>query len=41
MREQGFGIYKLPEYLRLTDAIPRNPLGKILKRDLRESIRAG
>jgi acyl-CoA synthetase (AMP-forming)/AMP-acid ligase II len=40
MREQGFGTYKLPEYLKVVDAIPRNPVGKILKRELRDSIRA-
>lgn len=36
MREQGVASYKLPEYLRLVDTIPRNPVGKILKRDLRQ-----
>ncbi len=37
MREQGFGSYKLPESLRVVEAIPRNPVGKILKRELREA----
>lgn len=36
MREQGIARYKLPEHLRIVDEIPRNPVGKILKRDLRE-----
>jgi acyl-CoA synthetase (AMP-forming)/AMP-acid ligase II len=29
-------VYKLPEYLLLIDALPRNPVGKILKRELRQ-----
>lgn len=33
-------IYKLPERLMLVDALPRNPVGKILKRDLREQAKA-
>lgn len=37
MREQGFGSYKLPESLRVVEVIPRNPVGKILKRELREA----
>jgi long-chain acyl-CoA synthetase len=28
--------YKSPKHLRLIDALPKNPIGKILKRDLRE-----
>jgi non-ribosomal peptide synthetase component E (peptide arylation enzyme) len=34
--EQRVAVYKLPEYLLLVAALPRNPVGKILKRDLRE-----
>ena len=33
--EQRVASYKLPEYLLLVPALPRNPVGKILKRDLR------
>lgn len=29
-------VYKLPERLMVVDALPRNPVGKILKRDLRQ-----
>lgn len=29
-------VYKLPEYLITLDALPRNPVGKIVKRDLRQ-----
>lgn len=40
MREQGFGSYKLPESLRIVEQIPRNPVGKILKRELRAASEA-
>ena len=33
---QRIAVYKLPERLELLDALPRNPVGKILKRVLRE-----
>jgi acyl-CoA synthetase (AMP-forming)/AMP-acid ligase II len=33
-------VYKLPEYLLPLMAMPRNPVGKILKRELREQARA-
>lgn len=32
-------VYKLPEYLLLLTALPRNPVGKIMKRELRERAR--
>jgi non-ribosomal peptide synthetase component E (peptide arylation enzyme) len=38
MRGEGIAIYKLPERLELIDAIPRNPVGKILKRELRQRL---
>ena len=38
LREQGFAVYKLPERLELIEAIPRNPVGKILKTDLRDEL---
>jgi acyl-CoA synthetase (AMP-forming)/AMP-acid ligase II len=31
--------FKLPERLELRDELPRNPLGKILKRELRAELR--
>ena len=38
--EKRIAIYKLPEYLLLLASLPRNPVGKILKRELREQARA-
>ena len=39
LRGLGIATFKLPERLELRDALPRNPLGKILKRDLRDELR--
>ncbi len=33
-------VYKLPEHLLRLPALPRNPVGKVLKRDLRDLLRA-
>lgn len=38
--EGEVAVYKLPERLEVIDEIPRNPVGKILKTELREDIRA-
>jgi acyl-CoA synthetase (AMP-forming)/AMP-acid ligase II len=38
--ERHVAMYKLPERLMLLDALPRNPVGKILKRELRERLKA-
>jgi acyl-CoA synthetase (AMP-forming)/AMP-acid ligase II len=38
MKEKGVAVYKLPERLEIVDAIPRNPVGKILKKVLRQDI---
>ncbi len=38
--EQRIATYKLPEYLLPLAALPRNPVGKILKRSLREQAKA-
>ncbi|MFF5209491.1 class I adenylate-forming enzyme family protein [Streptosporangium sp. NPDC000396] len=38
LREKGIASYKLPERLEVVAALPRNPLGKILKRELKESL---
>ncbi|NLA64611.1 MAG: acyl--CoA ligase [Leucobacter sp.] len=35
LRERRIASFKLPERLRIIDALPRNPVGKVLKRDLR------
>jgi non-ribosomal peptide synthetase component E (peptide arylation enzyme) len=39
MTEKGIAVYKIPERLELIPAIPRNPVGKILKKVLREDIK--
>ena len=39
MKEKGIAVYKIPERLEVVEAIPRNPVGKILKKALREDIR--
>jgi non-ribosomal peptide synthetase component E (peptide arylation enzyme) len=41
LRGIGVATYKLPERLELRDELPRNPVGKVLKRDLREELRGG
>lgn len=39
MKNKGIASYKLPERLEIIVAIPRNPVGKIIKRELREDIK--
>ena len=39
MKERRMAIYKTPERVELIEAIPRNPVGKIMKNVLREDIR--
>jgi non-ribosomal peptide synthetase component E (peptide arylation enzyme) len=38
LRDRHIASYKLPERLELRDALPRNPVGKILKRELRATM---
>ena len=38
--KQHIAVFKLPEYLLQVPALPRNPVGKILKRELRQLARA-
>lgn len=40
IEEKKVAVFKLPERLEVVDELPRNPVGKLLKRDLRQSIRA-
>jgi cyclohexanecarboxylate-CoA ligase len=37
LRGAGLSTHKIPEQLELVDALPRNPSGKVLKRDLRHT----
>lgn len=39
MKEKGIAAYKLPERLEVVKEIPRNPVGKILKKVLRKDIK--
>ena len=39
MKEKGIAVYKIPERLEIISAIPRNPVGKIMKKVLREDIK--
>jgi len=39
MTEKGIAVYKIPERLEIIQAIPRNPVGKIVKKVLREEIK--
>ncbi|MEJ2487603.1 MAG: class I adenylate-forming enzyme family protein [Anaerolineales bacterium] len=38
LEEKDIAVYKLPERLMVVEALPRNPLGKVLKRELREKL---
>jgi 2,3-dihydroxybenzoate-AMP ligase len=40
LRAQNIASFKLPERLELVDELPLSPVGKILKRELRERITA-
>lgn len=40
MQDKGIAIYKIPERLEIISAIPRNPVGKVLKNILRDDIKA-
>ncbi len=40
LREQHIASYKLPEHLLVVDELPRNPLAKVLRRELREQLTA-
>jgi acyl-CoA synthetase len=39
LRDLGIATFKRPERLEIRDELPRNPLGKILKRELRNELR--
>jgi acyl-CoA synthetase (AMP-forming)/AMP-acid ligase II len=39
LRAQEIATYKLPERIEIRDVLPRNPVGKVLKRQLRDEVR--
>lgn len=39
LRDKDIALFKLPERLETVEALPRNALGKILRRDLKDSLR--
>ena len=39
LRGLGIATFKLPERLELREELPRDPLGKVLKRELRDEFR--
>lgn len=39
LRAQEIATYKLPERMEIRDELPRNPVGKVLKRQLRDEVR--
>jgi non-ribosomal peptide synthetase component E (peptide arylation enzyme) len=39
LRGLGIATFKLPERLEVRAELPRNPIGKVLKRDLRDELR--
>ncbi|UNK71497.1 class I adenylate-forming enzyme family protein [Microbacterium sp. H1-D42] len=38
LRDQHIASYKLPEKLRVIDVLPRNPVGKVVKTELRKAL---
>ena len=40
IEEKKIAIFKLPERLELVKELPRNPVGKLLKRELRQTMQA-
>lgn len=38
LKAKDVAVYKLPEKLLTVEALPRNPVGKVLKRDIREMV---
>jgi acyl-CoA synthetase len=38
LKEQAIAVYKLPEKLVIVEALPRNPLGKVVRRELADMI---
>ena len=41
LKEKSIAKYKYPELIRVVEALPRNPVGKVLKRELRAMLKDG
>lgn len=39
LREKDIAAYKMPKQMKVIERLPRNPVGKVLKRDLREMLK--
>jgi non-ribosomal peptide synthetase component E (peptide arylation enzyme) len=39
LEEQGMAKYKFPEFIEIVDSLPRTPVGKLLKKDLRQALK--
>ena len=39
-QSKGLARQKIPEQIELVDALPRNPMGKLLKQELRDAARS-
>lgn len=37
-KENGYATYKTPEHILILDSLPRNPVGKVMKNNLREQV---
>lgn len=38
LKERGVAVFKLPESLVIVDALPRNPMNKVMRKELREKV---
>ncbi len=39
LRKKDIAVYKLPEKIKIVEGLPRNPVGKVLKRELRDAVK--
>lgn len=38
MKQEDVAVYKVPKQIKIVESLPRNPVGKILKRELRQQL---